>query len=187
VNSSGPFTFTEKANGIIRLRALEPEDIELLYSWENNPDTWKASNTLVPVSRFILRQFLENATRDIFEVHQLRLMIELVQTSKPIGTIELFEFDPFHLRAGVGIIIVETSERRKGYAEQSLHLLLDYTFNTLCLHQIYCNIKKDNTPSLQLFKKIGFRVVGVKEQWVRNAEGWEDEYLLQLINPFQAI
>jgi len=44
--------------GKVRLRSLEPEDLELLYLWENDPSIWKVSNTLVPFSRFILRQYL---------------------------------------------------------------------------------------------------------------------------------
>lgn len=35
----------------IRLRALEPEDLELLYSWENNLSYWVISNTITPFSK----------------------------------------------------------------------------------------------------------------------------------------
>src|SRR5512137_885124 len=89
---------------LIKLRALEPEDIDVLYKWENDPSIWRVSNTLTPFSKYTLQQFLENAHSDIFEVKQLRLMIEARQHTgtRPVGTIELFDFDPFHLRAGLG-------------------------------------------------------------------------------------
>jgi diamine N-acetyltransferase len=169
---------------LIRLRALEPEDIDLLYDWENNTAIWQVSNTLTPFSKYTLRQFLENAHRDIFETKQLRLMIEARQTDgfQAIGTIELFEFDPFHLRAGIGVLIADPTERRKGHATDALKLLINYCFHILGLNQLYCSIEKSNAPSLELFIKMGFEVIGTKKQWLRTAEGWTDEVFLQLID-----
>jgi len=173
------------ANEIVRLRAPEPSDLELLYAWENNPSTWKVSNTIAPVSRYMLQQFIDTASRDLFEVRQLRLIIETIKEHKPVGTIELYDFDPFHLRAGIGILIGDTSERRKGYAENALRVLIAYAFDILCLHQVYCNIALSNQISLKLFTKAGFSVIGIRKEWNRNADGWEDEYFLQLINQKQ--
>ncbi len=173
------------ANEIIRLRAPEPSDLELLYTWENNPSTWKVSNTIVPVSRYMLKQFIDNASKDLFEVRQLRLIIETTKEQKPVGTIEIYDFDPFHLRAGVGILIGDISERKKGYAKNALKVLIAYAFDILCLHQLYCNIALSNESSLKLFTEAGFTVVGIRKEWNRNADGWEDEYFLQLINQKQ--
>ena len=92
-------------NHIIKLRALEPEDIDILYRWENDTDVWKVSNTIAPFSKYILRQFIENQKYDIYETKQLRLIIEALETQKPVGTIDLFDIDPYNLRAGVGILI----------------------------------------------------------------------------------
>ncbi|MGD0341760.1 MAG: GNAT family N-acetyltransferase, partial [Bacteroidales bacterium] len=132
----------------IKLRALEPEDLELLYEWENNDSYWVISNTVAPFSRYTLRRYLENSHKNIFETGQLRLMIELVPGKKTIGTIDLFDFDPFHKRAGVGILIADDAERRKGYASMALKCLIDYCFKTLQLHQLYCNILANNCESM---------------------------------------
>ncbi|MGB9745366.1 MAG: GNAT family N-acetyltransferase [Bacteroidales bacterium] len=181
-----PFLLSDQlANDVIRLRAPEPSDLDILYLWENNPSTWKVSNTIVPVSKYILKQFIDNASKDLFEVHQLRLIIETTKEKKPVGTVELYDFDPFHLRAGIGILIGDLSERRKGYAENALRVLIAYVFDILCLHQIYCNIALSNESSLKLFTKAGFSIVGIRKEWNRNADGWEDEYFLQLINQKQ--
>ena len=80
----------------IKLRALEPEDLELLYEWENNNSYWVFSNTVTPFSKYTLKRYLENSHKNIFETGQLRLMIELASDKKTIGTIDLFDFDPFH-------------------------------------------------------------------------------------------
>lgn len=171
-------------NKHILLRAPEPEDLELLYNWENDTKTWQVSNTVTPFSKFILRQYLETAGKDIFEARQLRLMIDLKKdkSSETIGTIDLFDFDPLHLRAGVGILIASEKNRRKGHATQSLDLLIQYAFGTLHLHQLFCNILEDNLASIALFQKAGFEIIGIKKDWVRSGADWQDEYLLQMIN-----
>jgi len=100
----------------IKLRALEPEDLELLYEWENNDSYWLISNTLSPFSKFTLKRYLENSHKNVYETGQLRLMIDLIKEKKTIGTIDIFDFDPFHKRAGLGILIADEGQRRKGYA-----------------------------------------------------------------------
>ena len=173
-------TFEKKE---IRLRALEPEDVDLLYSWENDPNIWKLSNTLTPFSRHIIEQFVKNAQTDIYQSRQVRWMIDLISKNRPetIGTIDLFDFDPLHRRAGIGILIKDSSNREKGYANSALEVLIDYSFRILELHQLYCNISEKNISSLTLFKKQGFKVVGEKKEWIYENEEWQSEFLLQLI------
>jgi diamine N-acetyltransferase len=165
------------------LRALEPTDIEVLYEWENNHELWHLSNTLTPVSKFVLEQYVLSSQQDIYTQKQLRLMIDKNEESQKttIGSIDLFDFDPSNKRAGIGIMIIK-SEQKKGYASEALQLMIKYCFNTLHLHQIYCNIESDNTASLALFGKFGFNAVGTKKDWLALKDKWKDELLLQLIN-----
>ena len=127
----------------IFLRALEPIDIEVLYQWENNTENWQVSNTISPFSRFVLEQYIASSHQDIYTNKQLRLMIclktdtSITSETKTIGTIDLFDFDANNKRAGIGILIGETSERKKGFASEALQLLIDYCFDTLNLHQVY--------------------------------------------------
>ncbi len=166
----------------IRLRALEPEDLELLYDWENNESYWAISNTISPFSKYTLKRYLENSHKNIYEAGQLRLMIEHLNDKVTIGTIDIFDFDPFHKRAGLGILIVNEAYRRKGYASMALTSLISYCFNTLQLHQLYCNILSSNIESMELFKKLGFVQAGIKKEWIKTTEGYLDEYIFQLIN-----
>ena len=169
----------------IRLRAIEPEDLELLYEWENNNGNWIISNTITPFSRFTLKRYLENSHKSIYETGQLRLMIDLISGNETIGTIDLFDFDPFHKRAGIGILIADDKHRRKGYASMALTCLVNYCFRNLHLHQIYCNILGSNKESMELFKKQGFAEIGIKKDWICDSDGYYDEHMFQLINPFR--
>lgn len=172
---------------LITLRALEPSDIDLLYKWENDRDNWRVSNTITPYSKHILKKYLENSHLDIYQTKQLRLMIDLkdrnLKSARTIGTIDLFDFDPYHNRAGVGILIGDKSERKKGYASAALDNLVHYTFHTLQLNQIYCNILTNNKESLKLFQKHGFQLVGEKKNWIKLPGKFMGEYMLQLLNP----
>ena len=168
-------------NNIIKLRALEPEDIELLYTWENDTLLWKVSNTIAPFSKYTLKRYIENAHEDIFDTKQLRLMIVAKDQNKTIGCIDLFDFEPFHQRAGVGILIYEKEDRSKGYAKVALNVLINYCFNTLGLHQLYCNITEDNVASIELFTKAGFVQTGCKIDWLKYCNDWKNELTLQLI------
>jgi diamine N-acetyltransferase len=164
----------------VTLRAIEPEDIDLLYAWENDEENWAVSNTQTPFSRFVLEQYISTAHVDIYSAKQLRLMI-VDHENKTVGSIDLFEFDPNNMRAGVGILIADKSDRRKGYASEALTLLTNYCFEILNLHQIYCNITTDNESSILLFQRHGFQITGIKKQWIRSGSGFKDELLLQLI------
>jgi diamine N-acetyltransferase len=166
----------------LNLRALEPEDLDLLYEWENDESHWLVSNTLVPFSRHTLRQYLENAGKTIYETGQLRLMIELVESRTTIGTIDIFDFDHFNERAGIGILIASEEHRRKGYASMALKCLTTYCFSRLMLHQVYCNILATNNESIALFTSAGFMLCGTKKEWARTNDGYIDEQMYQLVN-----
>jgi len=166
----------------IKLRALEPTDVDLIYTWENNTAIWKVSNTIVPFSKETISQFI-SYERDIYADKQLRLVICKVKDEKAIGTIDLFDFDLRHRRAGVGVLLADESERKKGYASEALEIVIKYGFSTLMLHQLYCNIPSDNVGSVKLFEKHGFKRMGEKKDWIRTSEGWTDEFLFQLIKP----
>lgn len=164
--------------GNISLRPLEPEDIDLLYQWENNMEIWEVSNTKTPYSRHILAQYLQDSAKDIYELKQLRLIIQN-EHSDPVGAVDLFDFEPYHLRAGVGILVYNPANRKHGYATSALQALSDYTLHTLGLKQLYANIASDNTESIQLFEKLGFKQAGIKKDWLKIPGGWKDEILFQ--------
>lgn len=169
----------------ISLRAIEPYDLETLYKWENDRDIWRVSNTIVPFSKHILQKYIENSHLDIYEVKQLRLMIDYTERDNEIltvGAVDLFDFDPFHLRAGIGILIGESEHRNKGFAKLALAEIIKYSFEVLQLHQLYANITEDNKASLHVFEKSGFLLCGIKRDWIKIPDGYINEATYQLLN-----
>ncbi len=168
-------------NAICHLRAVDPEDLEYIYELENNPALWEFGHTITPYSKFTIREYLENAHRDIYEVKQLRLAI--CNNKREIkGVVDLYDFDPFHKRAGVGIVISQESDRAQGLATAALELIIEYSFKHLRLHQLYASISEDNISSRRLFEKLRFRESGIKKDWIATATAYKNEHLYQLIN-----
>ena len=166
----------------IYLRALEPEDLDFIYHIENDEDIWEVSNTITPYSRFLIKQYLENAHQDIYEAKQLRLVICKSNNDAVVGLIDLFDFDATSRRAGIGIIIQNEMNRNNGFGKEALSLVVKYAFVQLQLHQLYANIGIDNKASQMLFTSIGFEKMGVKKDWNFVNNSFKDEFFYQLIN-----
>ena len=166
-------------NEKIKLRALEPEDLDAFYQWENDATLWSWSCTLAPYSRYELRKYILLA-KDIYESKQLRFVIELKKESKAIGLIDLYDFEPYHKRAAVGIII-DKDYQRKGFACEALSILNDYSFSFLKLHQLYAFIPVKNERSKRLFLRAGFKENGLLHDWIQTINGYENVLIFSSI------
>ena len=165
----------------VLLRPLEPTDLEFLYAIENDESLWEVSNTSKPFSRVILKEYLQHAHRDIYDVKQMRLVIDLKQDGHSLGLIDLFEFEPKHRRVGVGVLIFTAQERGKGYAREAVQLITSYAFEHLNVHQIFANITHDNAPSIRLFEAAGFQKMAEKKDWIYSGGEFKDEFSYQLL------
>jgi len=167
-------------NNTILLRALEPDDVALLYDWENDVSVWPFTATYIPFNRTTLLQYAQSV-QDIFTDKQFRFVIERKEDQQAIGFIDLFDFDPIHRRAGVGILIASEENRGKNYGSEALQVLVDYGKNVLFLHQIYAHIAADNKRSMAMFEKCGFLCCGTKREWLKTNKGFVDEHIYQRI------
>lgn len=160
-------------NDTLRLRALEPEDLDILYKWENDTSLWWVSCTTEPYSRYILKEYIAYSDKTIYEKKQLRLMIVRKEDNAVVGTIDLTDFDPHNMRAGIGLLI-DANYRNHGYAQLALDILLDYAFGFLHLHQLYAYVPKTNESTMHLFEKANFQCNGVLKEWIRRGDAYVD-------------
>ena len=163
-----------------RLRAPEPEDLGCMMEFENTPSLWEVGNATGPYSRFHLKQYIETNQNNLYEDKQLRLMIEN-KDKQVIGIIDLCNFDPFHNRAEVGIVIA-SKFRAFGIGELSLLLLIQHCFEFLGIHQLYAYIDVTNEPCRKLFKKCGFEECAYLKDWMRTGKHYRDVVMVQRIN-----
>ena len=166
---------------LCRLRAVEPADVDAMYVWENDVDMWRVSASIAPCSRHALVELVESMRYDIYAARQLRLIIESKESGLAVGAVDLYDFDPQNLNAGVGILVYDRELRGRGIASEALQMVERYGREVLHLHQLWCCVGADNGASLALFAGAGFREVGIKREWRRTAEGYEDEIMFQKI------
>lgn len=164
-------------NEKVRLRAMEPEDLESLYVWENQPEYWDAGNTRQPYSRYALKEYISQADRTIFETGHMRLMIVDSQSKQPLGTVDLFDLDMFHSRIALGLF-VSNEFQGQGYATAALRLVEEYVFDYLKINQLYCHISTGNEPSIKMFAKENYGKSLLKH-WVREGDGFQDVIVFQ--------
>lgn len=165
-------------NQTIRLRALEPEDLTLLYKWENNTYLWEVGNTRQPYSKYALKQYIIQSEKDIYESHQLRLMMINVETNEVVGTVDLFDFDIHNSRIALGLYVDEPFQG-KGYAKSALKLVENYVFGFLKINQLYCHISESNTASRKMFEQENYVSNGNLKSWIRTNNGFENVIVFQ--------
>lgn len=163
----------------IFLRSVEPSDATKLLLWENNPAHWKVTDTEVPFSMHGILQLIEQQ-QHIRSSGQMRLIICLNETEEAVGAIDLYDVDFRNGNAAVGILIGEKQHKQKGYASESLELMVGYARDFLALHNLYCSIQADNPESIRLFESCGFEQVGIRKEWFLNKGQRIDEISFQL-------
>ena len=171
-------SFCSHRRPFVLLRAMEPEDLELLYSIENDYDLWQVSSTNVPYSRYVLHDYIANTTGDIFTDKQLRLIITDDSGANVIGIADLVNFNPQHLRAEVGLVI-QRAYRVQGYGKAAMDELITYAHEVLHLHQLYSLVAQDNTDCLRLFKTVGFQENAQLKDWLYDGNEYHDVEVLQ--------
>lgn len=165
----------------ITLRAVEPEDLDLMYLVENDTELWSCGGASVPFSHYALKQYIAESSNDIFRDRQLRLAIE---TADGIcaGFVDLQHYDPQHRRAEVGIVVVPEKQRR-GIATEALRLLAEYASARLDIHQLYALVPEGNTPSAALFRRCGYKETATLLDWLKSPspEEWQSVLVFQLV------
>ena len=144
----------------IELRAVEPEDLDALYRWENDSSLWIYGSTVSPFSRYLLKQYIENYTADIARDKQLRLIIMRKESRQVIGA----------------------DHKRQGFGRDALETFIEYAFRFLHLHQLYVHIPVCNTASIALFRTCGFHESTRLKDWIRLPQGYADALIFQKFN-----
>ena len=163
------------------LRALEPEDMELLRDTINDPEIeQRVIGWSFPVSKVEQMRWYERTLED---KSNRRFVIEAIDESVncPIGVVYLTDIDWKNRIASTGIKIFKNSLRRNGYATDALRALHSYAFNELQLHRIQFRILCDNAASIGLHEKCGAKREGVMREAIFKGGKYLDVYMYGLL------
>lgn len=164
-------------DAIVRLRAMEPEDLDFLYAMENDKEVWDVGCTNVPYSRYVLHDYIANASNDIYADGQVRMVME-DRSGNRVGLVDVFNFDASNRRAEVSVVVM-TEYRGRGLARDAVRQVCHYALRTLHLHQLYAIIATDNVASQQLFSETGFTGRNVLKEWLFDGMTYKDAIVMQ--------
>lgn len=176
-NPTEPMSHKAPVDEIV-MRAIEPEDLDFLYTLENDREMWMVGETNVPYSRFTLNNYVMSTSSDIYADRQLRLLIQK-NDGKPVGLLDIFNFDPRHRRAEIGVAVVR-EERDRGYGHAALLRAIDYCHRIIHLHQMYALVDESNKQSVSLFQSAGFKTTCVIKDWVYDGEHYHDALMMNV-------
>lgn len=163
----------------VRLRAMEPEDLDMLYGIENDSEVWDVGENNVPYSRYILHDYIAHAQADIYVDRQVRMVIVNAEGTA-VGVVDVVNFSPTHRRAEVSIIIMK-AHRHKGYGQAALLQVMAYAQHTVHLHQLYAVVGEGNGASEALFRKVGFVPQTSLTDWLYDGCQYHSATLMQRI------
>ena len=160
------------------LRAPEPEDVNIIYLWENSTDECHSSLRTGPLSRHQIQQFIDNYDGELYSQNALRYMIDF--DGQTVGTIDVFDYDPRSRHAFVGIYIASRA-RRKGLALNALKSIERIMKSRVGMFSLAALVADDNTASQALFEKAGYEKCGLLKGWLTDGEDRIDGVLYQKI------
>ena len=152
----------------IALRAPEPEDLDLLYTIENDTDTWDICSAKVDYSKFTLKKYLATQPQDIASARELRLIITDAESNKAVGLIDLTNYSAINGSAEIGITILK-EERKKGYGKSAVKEMERYAKNFLNLRMLYAHTLACNlSEGKNLFLACNYIPVATLPEWHYN-------------------
>lgn len=159
------------------LRALEPEDLDLLYTIENDRSQWWIGTQTAPYSRYRLRDYIANTDSDIYKDEQVRFIIE--DEGAAVGIVDLFNFSARNSRAEIGIALMREAQGR-GLARKAVNDIIEYARDVISLHQVYGIIPESNSASIRMLEACGFTQTACLKDWLQHGQKYENAVMMQL-------
>jgi RimJ/RimL family protein N-acetyltransferase len=151
----------EFTDGFIRVRAIEPQDLETFRKWINDPETARYLGMSWPISTRDQLDWFERLRKD---TDRKKVAIQL-QEGELIGLLSLMNMDRINQSVEMGITI-GAEHRGKGLASRAVHLGVQILFSQFNFHRIWAEILETNEACLRLFKNAGFDQEGVLKESV---------------------
>ena len=167
----------------VALGPIHKDLIDINQRWINQIETARFLN-IHPVSLESETEWYESVSRGdkitYFTIYEL-------ETMRPLGGVNLHNFDRTHRRAELGIMIGEPDARGKGYGTEAVQLMCDYGFNAMGLNSIMLLTFEFNIAGQKAYEKAGFKEIGRRREarWFAGRY-WDDIYYDILASEFES-
>jgi ribosomal-protein-alanine N-acetyltransferase len=155
----------------VTLRAMEKEDLPVVWEWANTPEFGGEYEPLEQISRKEVEKWYEN-----LRPGEQWFIIETQDGSK-IGQI-------FHAPRGPHFLIgykVLPGERNKGYCTEAVMIIVDYLFLAKNIIRIQAETNPRNIASQRVLEKAGFKREGLVRRSIFIRGKWEDGFLYSIL------
>lgn len=147
----------------IVLRPIKLSDAPRFVGWINDPAVGK------PLQGHKKRLTLKMETKWIKSLsknkNQRQFAIDTID-GVHIGSIGLRDISSEWNNAKFGILIGNKRYWGRGYGTEATKLLMHYAFSKLKLHKIELGVYDFNKRAIKLYKKLGFKVEGVRKDHI---------------------
>lgn len=109
------------------------------------------------------------------------------ETWHPVGNTGLHGVDHRNRTATFGLLIGEPAARGKGFGTEATHLVLDYAFTALGLHNVMLTVYAFNHAAQRVYEKAGFAEIGRRREcrWM-GGRLWDEVYMDCLATGFES-
>ena len=159
----------------VMLRAMEPEDMEMLRETVNDPEIERmVGGWSFPVSAYAQKKWYDDAVMDR---NSQRYVIVVQNTGEAIGLINLVDIDWKNRTAFHGIKLKSNAPKGQGYATDAVMALEWYAFEQLNLNRLDGSCIVYNEASQRLYDKCGVKVEGIRRQAVfKDGQYFDQQY-----------
>ena len=149
----------------VRLRAVEPADAPTFFQWNQNSERSRSLDFVwPPMSLASVSAWAEEQSRKKLEQDRFHWVIENPE-GVPVGSISTHHCDSRNGTFSYGVDVAPEHQQR-GYASESVCLILKYYFQELRYQKATVAVHAHNLASIRLHERLGFRKEGTLRRMV---------------------
>jgi [ribosomal protein S5]-alanine N-acetyltransferase len=168
-------------NGDVKLRVAKMRDSKQLEKLilGNRPwlRPWEATNPEAPNS-FDVRGQLRGLLRQLDDQSGMPFVIEV--QGEVQGQLNVANVMYGSVSSAVLGYWVSPEVAGRGVMPTAVALVTDYLMDQVGLHRVEINVRPENTASLRVIQKLGFRYEGLKQRYIHINGDWRDHYVFAL-------
>jgi RimJ/RimL family protein N-acetyltransferase len=171
---------------LVRLRALEPEDLDREYTWINDREVTRFLSMRYPTSRAAEERWLRDRPANDFS-NGVFFAIE-TKDGLHIGNTNLMQAHPEDRKAAFGIMIGDKNYWSNGYGADATVTLLRFGFGEMNLHRVWLHTFDFNERAQACYRKCGFVEEGrLRQHYYGQGRYWDVVVMAVLRDEFGAM
>jgi RimJ/RimL family protein N-acetyltransferase len=161
----------------VTLRAIERSDLATIAKWRSVPSAYEYFFEYLPIPLAQQEKWYE---QQLINRDEINFAVD--DNSGLIGTASIYQIDRRNRRAEWGrIVIGDENKRGQGIGKEILGLLIEYAFDHLNMHKLYCEVAAQNVSAIEVYKKLGFQQDGLLRDHVFKGGVYIDVLVMSLL------